>query len=75
MTYGGGAGGVPMHGRLGLASMQSDYGTHALRRTNASVTESATGKLRAGQILPGHSKIENTVRHFGIDGEHAFAPF
>ncbi len=34
---------------------------------------SATGNLRAVQILLGHSKIENTVRYLGIDVEDALA--
>lgn len=33
----------------------------------------ATGNLRAVQILLGHSKIENTVRYLGIDVEDALA--
>jgi hypothetical protein len=31
----------------------------------------ATGNIRAIQILLGHSKIENTVRHPGVDVEDA----
>lgn len=31
----------------------------------------ATGNLRAIQILPGHTKIENTVRYLGVDIEDA----
>ena len=40
----------------------SEYGTHSLRRTKASLIYKATGNLRAIQILLGHSNIENTVR-------------
>ena len=47
--------------------MRSEYGTHSLRRTKASIFYRATGNLRAVQILLGHSKIENTVRYLGID--------
>lgn len=53
--------------------MQSEYGTHSLRRTKASIIYRATGKLHAVQILLGHSKIENTVRYLGIDVEDALA--
>ncbi|GGB56072.1 tyrosine-type recombinase/integrase [Blastomonas aquatica] len=53
--------------------MQSEYGTHSLRRTKASIIYRATGNLRAVQILLGHSKIENTVRYLGIDVEDALA--
>ena len=41
--------------------MQSEYGTHSLWRTKASIIYRATGNLRAVQILLGHSKIENTA--------------
>jgi site-specific recombinase XerC len=48
-----------------------EYGTHSLRRTKASMIYKATGKIRAIQILLGHSKIENTVRYLGVDVEDA----
>ncbi len=57
----------------GVGLMRSDYGTHSLRRTKASIIYKATGNLRAVQILHGHSKIENTARYLGIDVEDAFA--
>ncbi len=57
----------------GVGLMRSDYSTHSLRRTKASIIYRATGNLRAVQILLGHSKIENTVRYLGIDVENALA--
>ncbi|WP_068862224.1 tyrosine-type recombinase/integrase [Erythrobacter dokdonensis] len=57
----------------GIGLMPSEYGTHSLRRTKASIIYRATGNLRAVQILLGHSKIENTVRYLGIDVEDALA--
>lgn len=33
----------------------------------------ATGNLRAIQIPPGHSKIENTVRYLGVDVDDALS--
>jgi integrase len=50
---------------------RSEYGTHSLRRTKASMIYKATGNLRAIQILLGHTKIENTVRYLGVDIEDA----
>lgn len=58
----------------GVGLIRSDYGTHSLRRTKASIIYRATGNLRAVQILLGHSKIENSVRYLGIDVEDALAP-
>lgn len=55
----------------GVGLMHSEYGTHSLRRTKASIIYRATGNLRAVQILLGHSKIENTVRYLGTDVEDA----
>lgn len=49
----------------------AEYGTHSLRRTEASMIYKATGNLRAVQILLGHTKIENTVRYLGVDIEDA----
>lgn len=57
----------------GVGLIPSEYGTHSLRRTKASIIYRATGNLRAVQILLGHSKIENTVRYLGIDVEDALA--
>jgi integrase len=57
----------------GVGLMRSEYGTHSLRRTKASIMYRATGNLRAVQILLGHSKIENTVCYLGIDIEDALA--
>jgi site-specific recombinase XerC len=55
----------------GIGLRQEDYGTHALIRTKASIIYKATGNLRAVQILLGHTKIESTVRYFGVDVEDA----
>jgi integrase len=57
----------------GVGLIRSEYGTHSLRRTKASIIYRATGNLRAVQILLGHSKIDNTVRYLGIDVEDALA--
>jgi site-specific recombinase XerC len=50
---------------------REEYGTHSLRRTKGSIIYKVTGNLRAVQILLGHTKIENTVRYFGVDVEDA----
>jgi integrase len=51
----------------GIGLPREEYGTHSLRRTKASIIYKATGNLRELQILLGHTKIENTVRHPGVD--------
>lgn len=53
--------------------MHSEYGSHSIRRTKASIIYLATGYLRTVQIFLGHSKIEYTVRHLGIVAEDALA--
>jgi site-specific recombinase XerC len=51
----------------------SNYGTHSLRRTKATLIYWKTGNLRAVQLLLGHSKIEGTVRYLGIEVDDALA--
>jgi site-specific recombinase XerC len=43
------------------------YGTHSMRRSKASMIYKKTKNLRAVQILLGHTKLESTVRYFGIE--------
>ena len=49
------------------------FGTHALRRTKATLIHRSTGNLRAAQFLLGHTKIESTVRYLGIEVDDALA--
>src|SRR3981081_2504617 len=49
------------------------FGTHSLRRTKATLIYRRTGKLRAVQLLLGHSKIESMVRYLGIEVDDALA--
>jgi integrase len=51
----------------------SNYGTHSLRRTKATLIYKKTGNLRAVQLLLGHSKIESTVRYLGVEVDDALA--
>jgi len=44
----------------------TDYGTHSMRRTKATLIYRRTRNLRAVQLLLGHSKLESTVRYLGI---------
>jgi integrase len=45
----------------------SDYGTHTMRRTKATLIYRQTKNLRAIQLLLGHSKLEPTTRYLGIE--------
>jgi len=47
------------------------YGTHSLRRTKATLIYRRTRKLRAVQLLLGHTKLESTVRYLGIEVDDA----
>ena len=47
------------------------YGTHTMHRTKASQLYRKTGNLRAVQLLLGHTKLESTVRHLGIEVDDA----
>jgi site-specific recombinase XerC len=49
----------------------TDYGTHSMRRTNASMIYRRTKNLRAVQLLLGHAKLESTVRYLGIEVDDA----
>ncbi len=50
---------------------RADYGTHSMRRTNATLIYRRTKNLRAVQLLLGHSKLESTVRYLGIEVDDA----
>jgi hypothetical protein len=54
---------------IGLDSVA--YGTHSMRRTKASLIYRRTRNLRAVQLLLGHTNLESTVRHLGIEVEDA----
>ena len=51
----------------------SGYGTHSLRRTKAAQINRQTGNLRAVQLLPGHTKVDSTVRYLGVELEDALS--
>lgn len=50
-----------------IALDPASYGTHSMRRTKASLIYRRTKKIRAVQILLGHTKLESTVRYLGIE--------
>lgn len=52
---------------------RSEYGTHSMRRTKATLIYRRTKNLRAVQLLLGHSKLESTVRYLGIEVDDALA--
>lgn len=47
------------------------YGTHSMRRTKATLIYRRPKNLRAVQLLPGHTKLESTVRYLGVEVERA----
>ncbi len=49
----------------------STYATHSIRRTKASLIYRRTKNLRAVQLLPGHTRLESTVRYLGIEVDDA----
>ena len=49
----------------------TNFGTHSLRRTKATMIYKRTGNLRAVQLLLGHTKIESTVRYLRIEIDDA----
>lgn len=42
-----------------------------MRRTKVAQIYKKTGNLRAVQLLPGHTKMDSTVRYLGIDLDDA----
>ena len=50
---------------------RSEYGTHSMRRTKATLIYRRTKNLRAVQLLLGHAKLESTVRYLGIEVDDA----
>jgi integrase len=52
-------------GQLGLDP--TNYGTHTLRRTKATLIYRRTKNLRAVHLRLGHTKLESTVRYLGIE--------
>ena len=57
----------------GIGLDASQFGTHSIRRTKATLIYRRTGNLRAVQLLLGHTKLENTVRYLGVEVEDALA--
>jgi hypothetical protein len=59
-----------------VGSLHRHFGSgvwHALASAKkASIIYKATGKRGTVQIVPGHAKIESTVRYLGVDVEGAF---
>ena len=49
------------------------FGTHSMRRTKVTKINKKTGKLRAAQLLLGHTKMDRTVRDLGVELEDALA--
>lgn len=49
----------------------TEYGTHSMRRTKATLIYRRTKNLLAVQLLLGHSKLESTVRYLGIEVDDA----
>ena len=50
---------------------RSDYGTHSVRRTKATMIYRRTRNLRAVQLLLGRCKLESTVRYLGVEVDDA----
>lgn len=42
-----------------------------MRRTKATLIYARTKNIRAVQLLLGHSKLDNTIRYFGVELEDA----
>ena len=54
-----------------IGANPSEYGTHSLRRSKATLIYRQTKNLRAVQLLLGHSKLESTLRYLGVEVDDA----
>jgi integrase len=57
----------------GIGLDPTQFGTHSIRRTKATLIYRRTGNLRAVQLLLGHTKVESTVRYLGVEVDDALA--
>jgi len=55
-----------VHRWVASSGLDTEYGTHTVRRTKASLIYPQTKNLLAVQQLLGHTKLESTVRYLGI---------
>lgn len=49
----------------------TEYGTHSMRRSKASLIYQKTKNIRVVQLLLGHSKLESTIRYLGVEVDDA----
>jgi integrase len=54
-----------------IGADSSEYGTHSLRRSKATLIYRQTKNLRAVQLLLGHTKLESTLRYLGVEVDDA----
>jgi len=61
-----------VHGWVAMIGADpSEYGTHSLRRSKATLIYRRTKNLRAVQLLLGHTKLESTLRYLGVEVDDA----
>ena len=58
---------------LSIRLEPSADGTHSMRRTKVAQIYKTTGKLRAVQLLLGHTKMASTVRSLGVGLDDALS--
>ena len=59
-------------GPFGVSTVEpSAYGTHSTRGTKVAQIYKRTGNLQAVQLLLGQTKMDSTVRYFGVDLDDA----
>jgi integrase len=54
-----------------IGSDPTEYGTHSLRRSKATLIYRQTKNLRAVQLLLGHTQLESTLRYLGVEVDDA----